>query len=95
MKGRGVLLKEKRPENLKRFRNSITRDWFEQGRAEARTEGAANQLNKMLEHRFGALADSVERRIRAASADELNNWAVAVLDAETLDDVFANGASSA
>ena len=88
---------------MKHFRNSITRDWFEQGRAEgraearakARTEGAADQLNKMLEHRFGALADSVERRIRAASVDELNDWAVAVLDAETLDDVFANGASSA
>ncbi len=89
------LLKEKQPENLENLMNFITRDWIEQGKAEGKLEGAANQLSKVLAHRFGALADSVERRISSASADEINDWAVAVLYAESLDDVFTHGASSA
>jgi len=64
-----------------------------QGRAEGKTEGLAEGkadiLLVQLERRFGALPEGVEARVQTATADELEAWAQAVLDARDLDEVFA------
>ena len=57
-------------------------------RDEGRTEGERALLERQLRHRFGAVASGVADRLGGASEDELAAWAVNVIDADTLDDVF-------
>jgi predicted transposase YdaD len=57
---------------------------------EGRLEGEANVLIRQLERRFGRLADDIKQRIAAADADTLLVYADRVLDAKSLDEVFAN-----
>lgn len=61
------------------------------GRAEGRTEGQAGIVLRLLELRFGVLADAVCDRVRGASTAELEAWAEAVLVAASLDEVLAAG----
>ena len=56
-----------------------------------RTEGRAAMLLKQLEARFGALPADATERVRTASVEQLDLWAVAVLRAKTLEDVFVAG----
>ena len=45
----------------------------------------------MLKRRFQQLPSWVEERLGQASREELQSWAERVLDAESLDEVFAAG----
>ncbi len=51
-------------------------------------EGTRIVLEGLLQHRFGLLSPGVAERLRRASNSDLETWAVKVLDANTLDDVF-------
>ena len=53
-------------------------------------EGRAETLVKQLERKFGAVPSATFERIQHASIDELDRWALRVLDATTLDEVFAD-----
>ena len=55
------------------------------GRLSSRAEVVTNQLTK----RFGALPEDIVRRIQAADIARLDQWASRLLDAKTLDEVFA------
>ena len=46
---------------------------------------------RLLHRRFAPLPPAVEPRLRAASLAELDRWADRILDAATLDAVFATG----
>jgi hypothetical protein len=59
------------------------------GRKEGRKEGRREVLEEQLNTRFGPLSPSIHERISNASAAELRRWSKAVLNAPTLDDVFA------
>ncbi len=64
----------------------------EQGHKQGYEEGQAHSrrmLLRQLERRLGSLPASVVHRVSNASADELMQWSERVLDAESLDDVFA------
>lgn len=61
---------------------------IEQGAALGRRQGESNMLRKLLEHRFGALPDWVEPRLAAAEEPELERWSLALLTANSLDEVF-------
>jgi predicted transposase/invertase (TIGR01784 family) len=61
---------------------------IEKGRQEGRQEGEALVLKKQLRKRFGVLPTWAEDRLAKASADKLEFWAEAVLDAKTLEEVF-------
>ncbi len=61
---------------------------------EGRAEGSAALLLRQLERRFGRLPATVRDRVRGATADDLDAWAMAVLDAGSLDAVFAPGADA-
>ena len=50
--------------------------------------GHANLLLRQIERRFGSMPDAVIERIRSASAAQLETWALNVLDAAALEDVF-------
>jgi hypothetical protein len=62
-----------------------------EGKAEGITEGRAAMLLRLLTARFGEQPDAVRLRLSAATIDQLDRWAERVLDARTVDDVFADG----
>jgi hypothetical protein len=62
---------------------------LEAGQAKGRVEGRVELLLTLLTERFGAVRQPVRERLQRGSAADLARWAVRVLRAETLDDVFA------
>ena len=59
------------------------------GKAEGRTEHAVETALRLLTRRFGEPTEAVALRVRGASLVDLDRWTERVLDARTLDDVFA------
>ena len=70
---------------MKKFVSTAT-----QIRNEGRAEGRAETLLRQIARRFGAPPDTVAARIRSAHMDDLDRWTDRILDAKTLDDVFAD-----
>ena len=65
------------------------------GLAEGRAEGRAATLLKLMSLRFGVPTPEVEARVRAASVEDHERWAEAVLTAPTLDALLAVGSDHA
>ena len=63
----------------------------QQGVRQGRVEGERAVLERQLRRRFGAVPSDLAERLRQASTDDLETWAETLLDASTLDDVFAPG----
>jgi flagellar biosynthesis/type III secretory pathway protein FliH len=62
---------------------------FEEDFREGVKQGEAKMLMRALEHRFGALSHAVTARVMGASIEDIERWLGRVLDAASLDDVFA------
>lgn len=60
-----------------------------EGRQEGRHEGEANLLARQLHKRFGPLSAEARARLDTADSALLALWAERVLDAASLDEVFA------
>jgi predicted transposase YdaD len=60
-----------------------------EGRKEGRNEGQQEFLLRLLAWRFGEVPEAITRRVTQATGDELALWGKRVLDAASLDDVFA------
>lgn len=65
-----------------------TRTGVEQGLEQGRRQGESALLERLLARRFGPLPDATAQRLRDASDAELETWAVKLLDATTLEEVF-------
>ena len=63
----------------------------QQGVRQGRVEGERAVLERQLRRRFGAVPSDLAERLRQASTNDLEIWAENLLDASTLDDVFAPG----
>lgn len=61
----------------------------ETGKIEGRQQGAAITLQSQLTRKFGTLPDYIEHRIQTATSAQLGTWSLNILDAEALDEVFA------
>ena len=65
-----------------------------EGKAEGKIEGELNgraaTLQRQLVRRFGPLPKGIEPRLHNGTVAELEHWADRVLDAHTLDEVFAS-----
>ena len=99
-----------KPERWEALMGTVAQAWMDEGRAKGiaegllkgrsegllkgRSEGEAALLLRLLERRFGRLPAAVRDRVRGAAADDLEAWSVAVLDADSLDAVFAGGAKT-
>ena len=59
-----------------------------EGRQEGKVEIATAILEKQLQRKFGSIPDWAALRIAQADADALQQWALNVLDAERIEDVF-------
>ncbi|GAB6043180.1 DUF4351 domain-containing protein [Endothiovibrio diazotrophicus] len=60
-----------------------------EGRSEGRREGETALLKRLLSLRFGPLPQWVDRRLDEAPLETLGRWGERILDAETLEQVFA------
>jgi hypothetical protein len=61
---------------------------MKEGMQQGMQHGQAMLLALQLTRRFGPLPDDVAARIAAASLDHLQDWATAVIDARSLDEIF-------
>lgn len=62
---------------------------IQQGRAEGQINGQRMLLRRLLEQRFGPLPARDAARLEAAGSEELERWALRMLQAERLESVFA------
>ncbi|MBX3461548.1 MAG: Rpn family recombination-promoting nuclease/putative transposase [Planctomycetes bacterium] len=60
------------------------------GKAEGKAEGRIETILRLLGRRFGPLPPAVAARVRQGSPAELDRWTDRVLEAATLDGVFAD-----
>ncbi|MCY4461779.1 MAG: DUF4351 domain-containing protein, partial [Albidovulum sp.] len=87
------------PEEWETMMGTLAEEWLARGEArgeargryEGEAKGRMELLQEQLERRFGELPSDIRHRIRNAKDSEIRSWAVAVLDAATLDDVLAAG----
>ena len=75
--------------------------WAQQLRDEGRQEGIEQGLRRgqqallerQLERRFGPLSETARQTLAAADAETLGVWGERLLEAASLEDVFASGAA--
>ena len=61
-----------------------------EGKAEGKVEGKASILLRQISRRFGEPGAEVVERLHRATRDELDRWADRILDARSLDELFAD-----
>jgi hypothetical protein len=67
-----------------------TEDWKLEGRLEGKKEGQAALLQLLLLQRFGSMLDQdVQERLDNATSEQLETWGRRILDARSIDEVFA------
>jgi hypothetical protein len=74
---------------LKKMLTESTIDWSREWRDIGKLEGEAAILQRLLTKRFGALDDITLTRLHSATSEQLELWAERVLDATSLQAVFA------
>lgn len=62
---------------------------LQEGRELGRKDGAVALLERLLVRRFGPLPGTVQRKLARASAEQLQAWGEALLEAQSLKQVFA------
>lgn len=72
-----------------KFRAEGRREAFREAFREGRSEERREIVRKLLAERFGTLPPDIEARLARADMGELNDWARRLLDARSLDEVFA------
>ncbi|MDO4231453.1 MAG: Rpn family recombination-promoting nuclease/putative transposase [Lautropia sp.] len=81
-------------EQLERFKREVRQEGREEGREEGRAEGAQQAhtliLQRLLTRRFGELPAQALQQIQQATPQQLEAWIDRVLDARSLDEVFAS-----
>ena len=70
------------------FERRGIRKGLEQGIEQGRKLGQLTVMEKLLAERFGPLPPTVLERLEAGSTPELEQWAVALLRAQNLEEVF-------
>ena len=61
---------------------------LEQGLERGRKEGAVALLERLLEQRFGALPQTIRKKLAKASFAQLEAWSDALAEAQSLKQVF-------
>jgi len=65
-------------------------DGLQQGKIEGKLEGETSLIERQLTRRFGPPSPDTQARLKAASLEQIEQWAENILDATTLEDVFKN-----
>ncbi len=93
-----VLLPERRPDTpvpgfdslaeLKTFMEKDMETWSDILLNKGRAEGEAILLLRLMESKYGPVAEAVKTQVRNADTGRLEEWAERILTAEQLDEVF-------
>ncbi len=67
---------------------SVERIGIQKGIEQGMLKGESKLLTKLLTQRFGLLPAWSLQKIEQASSEELEQWGMTLLDADTLEDVF-------
>ena len=92
---RGDIIRRLRPivgqeiEAMETYEEALQRLYIAKFTRLAREEGCQELLLRLLSRRFGTLPEAVTARVMSAYYDELMRWFDRILDAGSLDDVFA------
>jgi hypothetical protein len=85
-----------KPERWEALMSTVAEAWVREGkaqgraegRAEGKAEGKAETLLRLLQRRFGPVPESARSRVAVGSAAEIDAWLDALLDAQSLTEVF-------
>jgi predicted transposase/invertase (TIGR01784 family) len=88
---------QRMPITIDLMENDVIREWIEggiqkgieQGLQQGTERGQSALLAKQLTRRFGALPAEYELRLQSAHSEQLEKWALRLLDASTLAQVFS------
>jgi hypothetical protein len=79
------------PDDLREARSMLAtrvQAWERELRQEGRQEGEAALLLRMLDRKFGPIADGVHERIAAADQAQLEAWGLRLLEASSIEELF-------
>ncbi|HEY3452532.1 MAG TPA: DUF4351 domain-containing protein [Myxococcales bacterium] len=77
------------PDKEEHMMSIAAKEWLAEGRAEGEARGKAATLTRQLEKKFGEISARQVETISKASIEQLDEWLDVILDAKTLDEVFA------
>ena len=80
-----------KPQRWEALMSTVAEAWVREAKAEGRVEGKAETLIRLLQRRFGPVTESVRARVAVGSAAEIDAWFDALLDAQSLTEVFDTG----
>ncbi len=69
-------------------RHEVTQKIRQEGIQVGRQEGEGRLLKKQLQRRFGLLPDGIDDRIEQATTEQIETWAMLMLEATSLKEVF-------
>jgi len=72
-----------------RYTEKGIQEGIQQGIQQGMLSGERQMLTRQLTRRFGPLPAAVLQQLEQANTDQLERWADKILDAPTLEDVFA------
>ncbi len=82
------------PITIDPMENTTIRGWIEQGiekgMEKGMEKGRASLLGQLLTKQFGALPPEAVQKLQSAHSDQLERWALRLMDAATLDEVFSD-----
>jgi hypothetical protein len=68
--------------------NSVLGPAIRKGITQGRLEGEGRVLRIQLEQRFGQLSEAVEKKLSDCSVEEIEDLALRLLDARSIDELF-------
>lgn len=71
-----------------RYVSSFERIALRKGMEKGMEKGEAKLLNLLIRQRFGELPEWAEARLKQAAPEQVETWALRVLSAERLEEVF-------
>ena len=69
--------------------NAATARGMQQGMQQGKLEGEAAVLSRQMAKRFGPLSPQIQAKLHNATLEQLDIWADRILDAPTLEALFA------
>ena len=77
-----------KPQRWEALMSTVAEAWVREGKLQGRAEGKAETLLRLLRRRFGPVPESARARVAVGSAAEIDAWLDALLDAQSLTEVF-------
>ena len=79
-------------ENIQRWKQDYIQEGIEQGIVRGIEQGidvgSIKIITKIITKRFGDPTPEIYQKLENATADEIDEWAMRILEAQTIDDVF-------